>query len=161
MFDEVYSRYPLPVPAAIPTRHHAAVARELAEKGLQTKDLDCLLSRYDITSDGRLLEVTRRGSMWHTLLLDDSANAGEHADVCLDLDDGVGVEHTDTKFHGRLHLHTIFFADDTGVTEIDGLRTRVLGPDFDGEAYNITYTLKFTDGMLVDVDEYTATPLRR
>lgn len=166
MFDEVYSYYPLPIPAAIPTHHHAAVIRELAEQGLQTKDLDCLLARYDITPDGRLLEVTRRGSTWQTSLLGNFENAGEHGDTCLDADDlssddDAEIEYTDTKFHGRLHLHAIFFADDAGVTEIAGLRTRVLGPDFDGEAYNITYTLKFTDGTLVDVEECTATPLRR
>jgi hypothetical protein len=97
---------------------------------------------------------------------DNSANTDAYGDTYPGLDEAGSaadpeVEHEDTQFHGRLHLHTIFFADDVGVTELDGLRMRVLGSDFDGEAYSIAYTLKFTDGTLVEVEEATATPLRR
>ena len=53
MFDTIYCEYPLP---------------EAAHQTLdfQTKNLECALDTYTITSDGRLVRHARRGGLWKT-----------------------------------------------------------------------------------------------
>lgn len=158
MYDEIYSDYPLPPPAGLPEALRPLFAQESLERGFQTKDLACLLERYAITREGRLVQLVRTtGALGLSLLarIDGPADDDQVPDV------REPVELVDVDFHGRLHVHTLLFADDAGMTDLGGARVRVVGPDFDGEAYSIAYTLKFTDGALVAVEDATATPLRR
>jgi hypothetical protein len=165
MYDEISSDYPLPMPAGLPQSLHQRFAEESCEHGFQTKDLECLLEHYVITSEGRLLRTVRGRNAPALRLLTgiDQANHDEARDSDRpgDPSERGPVELVDVDFHGRLHLHTLLFVDDGGLTDLEGVRVRVVGPGFDGEAYAITYTLKFTDGCLVAVEDATATPLRR
>jgi hypothetical protein len=158
LYDEVFSDYPLPAPAGLPDRLLEQLTRENLERGLQTKDLDCGLERYAITAAGRLVRMqhvrTTPPDWFNSTTGHDTASPDPEPET-------KPLQIVDVDFHGRLHIHSLLFADDAGTTEVDGVRIRVIGPDFDGEAYSINYTVKFTDGVVVAIEDATATPLRR
>lgn len=132
MFDEVHTDIELPAPSGLPAARLAQFHSEVVTLGFQTKDFECVMDRYVVTKDGRLLRQSRS---W------DSREV---------------LEEEFLDFHGRFEMHTMFFADDAGLVEHDGLKVRVMGPTFKGEAYAISYVIKFTDGHLVAVEHPTA-----
>jgi len=134
MYDEVFTAHPLPDPEGLPSRLLDRFRAEVAAGGYQTKDLECLLDRYLISGEGRLLRY------------DTGAGAAGWPDR-----DGAEVD-----FHGRIELFTVFYADDRGVTSRFGVTVRVIDQFYDGEAYGIHYLLKFTDGVLVAVEKAVA-----
>jgi hypothetical protein len=135
MFDEVRVMQELAAPVGLPALRLEQFRVESAALGFQTKDFDCVLDRYVVTAYGGLL---RQECSWDTKEV-------------------LGEERL--EFHGRFEIHTVFFADDAGMVEHNGLKVRVLGPTFSGEAYVISYVLKFTDGQLVAVEQPCATRL--
>ena len=135
MFDEFSSMKELPLPVGLPEERHTQFIREISKLGFQTKDFDCVLDRYVLTKEGALL---RKSCSWDTREV---------------------LSEERVEFHGRFEIHTIFFADDTGLQESNGVAIRLLGPDFQGEAYAISYVLKFTDGCLEAVEQPIATRL--
>lgn len=135
MFDEFSSMKEMPVPVGLPEERHTQFLRELPKLEFQTKDFDCVLDLYVLTEDGALL---RKSCSWDTRKV---------------------LNEERVEFHGRFEVHTIFFADDAGLRESNGVAIRMLGPDFRGEAYAISYVLKFTDGCLEAVEQPLATRL--
>lgn len=135
MFDEVRVLQELPAPPGLPSVRVAQFHAEQATLEFQTKDLDCVLDRYVVTEGGELLRQ------------EGSRGTGEQS----------GEERL--EFHGRFEIHTLFFVDDVGLVERNGLTVRVLGPTFSGEAYAISYVLKFTDGRLAAVEHPCASRL--
>ena len=135
MFDEFSSMKELPLPVGLPEEHHTQFVREISKLGFQTKDFDCVLDRYVLTKEGALL---RKSCSWDTREV---------------------LSEERVEFHGRFEIHTIFFADDAGLQESNGVAIRLLGPDFQGEAYAVSYVLKFTDGCLEAVEQPIATRL--
>ena len=132
MFDEVRTAMDLPAPSGLPDARLEQFRAEIATLGFQTKDFDCVLDCYVVTKDGRLL---RQSKSW------------DSRDV---------LEEEFLDFHGRFEMHTMFFADDVGLVDHGGFKARVMGPSFEGEAYAISYVLKFTDGHLVAVEHALA-----
>ena len=132
MFDEVHTEIELPAPFGLPAARLAQFRAEVAKLGFQTKDFECVMDRYVITEDGRL----------------------QHQSCSWDSREVLEEEFLD--FHGRFEIHTMFFADDVGLVEHGGLKVRVMGPTFEGEAYSISYVIKFTDGRLVAIEHPTA-----
>lgn len=135
MFDEFFSMKDLPHPVGLPEERRVQFNREASTLGFQTKDFDCVLDRYVLTEDGALL---RKSCSWDTREVLDEERV---------------------EFHGRFEIHALFFADDTGLKESNGVALRLLGPDFRGEAYAVSYVLKFTDGRLEAIEDPIATRL--
>lgn len=87
MFDTIFCEYPLPEPG------HQAL-------GFQTKDLECLLDNYTITSDGRLIRRARRGLLGQP---DRDIEWPLHGDIRFYTSrDKVWVEYVARFTHGRV-----------------------------------------------------------
>jgi hypothetical protein len=90
MFDEVVCNYPLPRPSM---QGHV----------FQTKSLDCILARHEITADGRLLVQTFE----YELHMDDSAPFGFYLERR-------NEQRSDTSYHGDLYFYDFDGPKDSG-----------------------------------------------
>ena len=85
MFDTVYVQVPLPLALDLPESVALEFSADVQANGLQTKDMECLLDVYTITSNGKL---TRHIREWGS---HESRRPAELVD-----------------YHGRLKCHTMF-----------------------------------------------------
>ena len=139
MFDYVKMDSDLVLPDYIPPHMQDLIRIECnREDNFQTKDFDCLLDYYRISADGNLY-VNR-------------AVYGEDKFELLSVNEEL------FKFHGMVDIYTSIYLDDSNLIDMNesfggeptGIMIRSHNPDRKKNDIWLNYSLKFTDGVLVD-----------
>lgn len=93
MYDYIFTDYPLPIESYVPNQYKELINYAIAADGFQTKDLDCTLSSYYISNDGKLFLDT------------------------FDFSSNKQLERTPIYFHGHIKACVMVYLDDSNVEE--------------------------------------------
>lgn len=142
MYDYVELECDLPIPNYIPQAMASIIKRSFDENIFQTKDLECVLDSYRVSSDGRLYLTP--GSWF-----DKEPIAPEEL----------------IDYHGIISIDMVVYLDDSNLMDTgeylgvgaNGYLSRITGPKIKRNWIFVTYKLKFTDGYLVDISMISPT----
>lgn len=93
MYDYIFTDYPLPIEKYIPKKYKELIHYSVAADGFQTKDLDCTLSSYYISNDGKIF-----------------------LDI-FDFSSDKQLERKPMYYHGHIKMHTMIYLDDSNEEE--------------------------------------------
>ena len=142
MYDYVEIECDLPIPDYIPKSMIPIIKRSFDENIFQTKELDCTLDSYRISTDKRMY---RSHNSWTS-------------------NETIGEEEL-IDYHGIIEADMVVYLDDSNLLDTgeylgvgaNGYLSRVIGPNIKRNWIYITYKLKFTDGYLVDISMISPT----
>jgi hypothetical protein len=142
MYDYVEIECELPIPDYIPQSIVPIIKRSFEENIFQTKELNCTLDNYRISSDKRLF---RSENSW----TDKEPISQEEL----------------IDYHGIIEADMIIYLDDSNLLDTgeylgvgaNGYLSRISGPNIKRNWIYLTYKLKFTDGYLVDISMISPT----
>lgn len=136
LYDHIEIECDLPLPDYIPADMVSIIRNSFNQDIFQTKDLECLMDNYRVSADGKLYVSS---SSWFT-------------------DEIIEPERL-VDYHGIITASTVVYLDDSNLIDTgehlgvgaNGYLTRITGPGIKRNWLFITYKLKFTDGLLVDI----------